>query len=66
MNYVIYFEVVGILFYSDVKRFDLVLDLKYEVKFEVIGFWGIKIFDKVIMFKFNEVYVFGIIFVVEI
>lgn len=65
-NYAIYFEVAGILSYSDAKRFDLASDLKYEVKPEVTGPWGTKIFDKAIMFKSNEVYVPGTIFVVEI
>ncbi|XP_024368615.1 uncharacterized protein [Physcomitrium patens] len=54
-NYAIYFEVAGILSYSDAKRFDLASDLKYEVKPEVTGPWGTKIFDKAIMFKSNEV-----------
>lgn len=59
-DYSMYFEKAGVLSYGEAKKFDLASDLKHEVKPDLTGPWGSRVFDKAVMFKSNEEYVFHI------
>ncbi|KAJ7538678.1 hypothetical protein O6H91_11G058700 [Diphasiastrum complanatum] len=47
----LYFEKVGAVSYDKPKKFDLSVDLKHVIKPDWTGPWGLRLFDKAILYK---------------
>lgn len=47
----LYFEPSGVVSYDAAKKYDLSADLRHQVRPDLVGPWGAKIFDKAIMYK---------------